>query len=39
MCGNWVAEKLYLAELSELVCANIHDHVDHFHPGDLELGS
>lgn len=37
--GSWVAEKLHLAFFAEILCSKLHDHVDHFHPSDLELGS
>ena len=39
MCASWVAEKLHLSEWAEYLCGKIHNHVEHFHPGDLELGS
>ena len=39
MCVAWIAEKLHLAYFAELICAQLYDHVDHFHPEDLELGS
>ena len=37
--ASWISEKLHLAYFAEVICSKIHDHVDHFHPSDLELGS
>ena len=37
--ASWVSEKLHLSEWAEMICDQIHGHVEHFHPGDLELGS